>query len=190
MTWFHSVCDPHEQTSQVEGQRNFDFVAAYLASFAHMLPGKKEVEAHLNPAWHVVSIYQFLNSKWYIFYTVQQETVSCIHPASLFAHTLWSLEVVLTLLSAEYNLNPHFRDDWEHEASTLGFWLFTIKITAALAEFPPFKNDMPTDWTNPDLYISVLWVGYSPAGLGKGRRWTPAHPCPILHDEIPTEPRS
>ena len=80
-----------------------------------------------------------------IYDTVQQETVSCIHPVSLFTHILWSLEVVLTLLSAEYNLNPHVRDHWEHEASTLGFLSFTIEISAALAEFPPFENDTHTD---------------------------------------------
>ena len=69
----------------------------------------------------------------------------------------------------EYNLNPHFRDDWEHEA---------------------LKNDDLCDVRFiPDIGRTVT-LGNMPvsiAGLGKHRRWFAKKLCPVLHDKVPTK---
>ncbi len=96
---------------QVQHDVNFPLVASFLATFAANLPFKLEVEAQ--------DMFQLWDFDWndspkhwnfaFMFFT-QQNLEWFIYNSS----TSWQL--ALTYASKKHLLNPHFREDFEHQA--------------------------------------------------------------------------
>lgn len=145
--------------TQVEKERNFQFVASYLAQFAHQLPGKRELEAQ---TLFVTVSWKFYLDLWFVNCQYRRWTNS-------------NLEVVLTKVSMENKLNNHFRDDWEHEApivvylhaclhvsiwsfkNTLGF-LITVYFQDSI---PCARYGLRLKLDSSERWPSIWWRGSS-----------------------------